>query len=225
MKRRWLVTTRKCYSFDFFSFLPLDALHTSTVYAMTILPVSYVCTVSKWLNVSPSNLRDSDGYGLWFACDTSSSSLFSSVSRADDEAARNASTSVCLVSLPSLNQCLHFSSPDLLSRCQSTFSFVFHLRHMALLCCLFVCLFDWLTDWLTDWTRALNKVIIENSQFSTCNLLYLGNDTRYNIHKYKNTRGELKWHFCSQLPSSFFFIFSPITAASIWTERRLPCVF
>ena len=48
-----------------------------------------------------------------------------SVSRADDEAARNASTSVCLVSDPSLLQCLHFSSPDLLSRCQSTFSFVF----------------------------------------------------------------------------------------------------
>jgi len=54
-----------------------------------------------------------------------SSSLFSSVSRADDEAARIAFTSVCLVSVSSLLQCLHFSSPDLLSRCQSTFSFVF----------------------------------------------------------------------------------------------------
>jgi len=36
----------------------------------------------------------------------SSSSLFSSISRADAEAAQNASTSVCLVSVPSLFRCL-----------------------------------------------------------------------------------------------------------------------
>ena len=50
---------------------------------------------------------------------SSSSSLFSSISQADAEAAR---TSVCLVSVPSLFQCLYISSPDLISRCQSTFS-------------------------------------------------------------------------------------------------------
>ena len=73
-------------------------------------------------------VRDSFLTETWHTLATfvfSSSSLFLSVSRADAESAWKAFTSICLVSVPSLFQCLHFSSPDLLSRCQSTFSFVF----------------------------------------------------------------------------------------------------
>jgi len=47
---------------------------------------------------------------------------------------RRGSTSICLMSVPLLFQCLHFSSPDLLSRCQSTFSFASHTFNVAVEC-------------------------------------------------------------------------------------------
>ena len=58
-----------------------------------------------------------------------------------------------LPSVPSLFQCLHFSSPHILSRCQSTFSFVFlcfsHLRCRSGVSCVVV---DYLPSFPRDRT-------------------------------------------------------------------------